>query len=100
MKSNITSFSKAMRHFRKEGLSPTQMECLLFVNEKPGTTAGDLAKDCGVTKATMTTALAVLVKGGYLFFEEDINDRRYRYCQLTRKGRAFVREVIDILEDV
>lgn len=98
MSVSIESFSKAMRHFRKEGVSPTQMECLLIVHERPGINAGELSDSCEITRATITTTLAALVKGEYLFFEDDIYDRRYRKCHLTRKGKAFVREVMDILE--
>jgi DNA-binding MarR family transcriptional regulator len=85
------------------GLTPTQGEILAILRRIPaGVRPSALAAELGITRATVTDALAALARKGLVRLAALPQDRRGRLVRVTRDGaRAAVRAVTwpDILRD-
>ena len=87
---------------KRYGVSPIQIQILLFVAEHPADLTGVsyLAREFNVTKATVSDAVRALLKKGYL--EKDhspVDSRRYNLL-LTPAGRELTGRVSDYARPV
>lgn len=75
---------------KKTGLSPTQIQLLIFLLHHPDrtTTPSYLSKEFNITKATITDSLRVLLKKELIIKYPDPNDARSYSIQLTEEGRT------------
>ncbi len=73
---------------KKTGLSPTQLQILIFLLHHPGhtTTPSYLATEFNMTKATMTDSLRMLLKKELIQKLPDPHDARSYSIKLTTKG--------------
>ena len=65
-----------------------------------GTQITVIAKRAGVTKQAIVKVARNLQHRGYLKIAPDPTDRRAKLVMLTRKGYQFVRDVIEISEEI
>jgi DNA-binding MarR family transcriptional regulator len=63
----------AARHLK---LTATQLECFQLVRHEGPLTASDLARETGLTQASLSVAVDKLVAGGFVNREQDRTDRR------------------------
>jgi DNA-binding MarR family transcriptional regulator len=61
---------------RRLGLSATQLECFQLVRLKGAMTAADLARETGLTQASLSVIIDKLVDQNFLSREQDRTDRR------------------------
>ena len=61
---------------RRLGLSATQLECLQLVRHDGPMTAADLARETGLTQASLSVIIDKLFGNGFLSREQDPADRR------------------------
>lgn len=74
MSANFVMFSQVVAN--KIGVHPTDNECLDFLLLKGASTAGQLAKQMGLTTGAVTAMIDRLEKAGYVRREHDHEDRR------------------------
>lgn len=75
---------------KKTGLSPTQLQLLIFLLYHPDhtTTPSYLAMEFNMTKATITDSLRVLLKKELIAKYPDPNDARSYSVYLTEEGKS------------
>jgi len=61
---------------RRLGLSATQLECFQLVRHEGPMTAADLARETGLTQASLSVIIDKLVRKSFLNREQDATDRR------------------------
>jgi DNA-binding MarR family transcriptional regulator len=79
-----------------KGLQPVQLEALHFLancNEYSNTPAS-VAEFLGLTKGTVSQTLGVLETAGYLYKQQDAQDRRVVHLHLTEAGQELVQTSI------
>lgn len=70
------------------GISPADLRCLNAIENAGGLTAGELAREVGVTTGAVTGALDRLERAGYASREADPADRRRVRIAVTPEFRA------------
>ncbi len=94
---------------KKTGLSPTQLQLLIFLLHHPHhtTTPSYLAAEFNMTKATITDSLRMLLKKELIAKYPDPGDARSYSIQLTKKGKIvsehsshFSSQLLDSLEGI
>ncbi len=70
---------KAVKHF---GLTGQQMGYLRYINEHPGTSQEELAKNMHIDKGAVAKAVRDMVDKGYIRREQNPQDKR-AYCLFT-----------------
>ena len=71
---------------RAAGLSMPQLFAMRYIQRYQQTNISDLAKSLGITNAAASQLLRRLIEQGFVFSEEDPNDRRNKRLRLTPKG--------------
>lgn len=79
----------------KTGVSPLMAQIMNFLKENPKNkrTPAKVAEDLGVKRPTVTDALKVLIKKGYVKEMVNEKDRRYKILFLTEKGENFLKDM-------
>jgi DNA-binding MarR family transcriptional regulator len=75
---------------RRLGLSGTQLECFQLVRNEGPLTAADLARETGLTQASLSVIIEKLVGGEFLSREQDPGDRRRWILKACRSAIARV----------
>jgi DNA-binding MarR family transcriptional regulator len=75
------------------GVNRTAMRCMEVLDRTGQLTAGDIARQTGLTSGAATALLDRLERAGYLRRLRDPADRRRILVELTEKARAATREV-------
>jgi DNA-binding MarR family transcriptional regulator len=88
MRANIWVQSQAM------GLSPIQIQILTYISFHPqlSPTITSLAKEFGLTKATLSDSIRVLENKGLVSKEAHPRDSRSSYIALTEAGKTIAEE--------
>ncbi|GAB4335281.1 MAG: MarR family transcriptional regulator [Calditrichia bacterium] len=84
-------------HTKQLGLSPIQIQFLLFIASQVPKSVGvaALADKYNLTRPTVSDAVSVLVKKGLLEKQTDPKDRRRQYLKLTDAGQEVLEQVKD-----
>lgn len=74
---------------KEHGLSPIQVQCLIFVNthDESKATVTYLAKEFNVTKATMSDVVRVLTEKKLMVKKDNKEDTRAQVLKLTPQGK-------------
>ena len=80
---------------KKHNLSPLQIQILIFLyfHDSSKSTVTYLANEFNMTKATISDAIRVLVKKGYIKREKSQEDSRCAFLSLTEHGHQVADEV-------
>lgn len=76
------------------------IEAVAALTDQNKNTMAEIAKYLHLSPASLTTAVNVLVKKGYLIREYSSHDRRVIFVQLTDNGAMANREYLDFLRDM
>ena len=76
-------------------LTMQQLKVLWLLSAQDGIGSQDLARQLGVTPATLSGIVDRLVAQGYAARTEDRDDRRVRRISLSPAGRAAMEEIMD-----
>jgi len=87
---NVNAFIS--RELRDHQVSHGQVEYFITIYFNPGLTQYELSKKLLVTKASVTKALKVLEKEGYVKRVSSEEDKRELRCFVTEEGEAVVKE--------
>ncbi|MFT3795074.1 MarR family winged helix-turn-helix transcriptional regulator [Flavobacterium sp.] len=84
------------------GLSPIQIQLLIFIryHSPEKTTVSYLAKECNVTKSTVSDAIKVLEQKGLIAKTADASDSRSYTMALTGTGQQIVSETEDFADPI
>ncbi len=80
--------------FQKEGfadLSMRQVSHLEAIIRLGHPSFGELARELGITRPSVTALVGKLARGGYVEKVQDPEDRRSFHIVLTEKGKAFTK---------
>ena len=79
------------------GISPIQIQILLFISKSNPNLANVsyLAKEFNVTKPTISDAVRVLLKKGYVEKDYSLADNRRYNLQLSISGKELIEELLD-----
>lgn len=89
-------------HAKTIGLSPIQIQILIFVayHEESLCNVSHLAKEFNVTKPTISDAVRVLDKKGFISKHTAEHDSRRYSIALTKEGKAIVKETENFAEPI
>lgn len=76
-------------------LNVTQLECLQLIRHLGPITASDLAREIGITQASMSAVVGRLIERRLVSRNRSSDDKRRRLLQLTEGTAAFVDAVYD-----
>lgn len=82
-------------HSKEHGLSPIQIQVLIFINTHSSTMAkvGYLSDEFNITKATMSDTIKTLEKKELIIKEQEETDHRSYQILLTEKGKSIVQKI-------
>jgi MarR family transcriptional regulator, 2-MHQ and catechol-resistance regulon repressor len=86
-------FSKADRHIRMLGLTPSQFDVIVTLGDTEGMACKELSEKTLVTKGTLTGVLDRLSAKGLIERIPSREDRRAIFIRLTPKGEAEYKKV-------
>ena len=72
------------------GLNVTQLECLQLIRHFGPLTASDLAREIGITQASISAVVAKLIERGLVARSRSSQDKRMHLLQLTAGTAEFV----------
>ncbi|MDQ3945542.1 MAG: MarR family transcriptional regulator [Actinomycetota bacterium] len=75
------------------GINRTDGRCLDILDQRGSMTAGELARECGLTTGAMTTLLDRLERLGYLRRVPHPTDRRRVVVEMTDKTRRRIEQI-------
>lgn len=80
---------------KRVNLSPIQMQFLLFLNNhsREYRRVSYLARDFGLTQATVSDAVRVLVEKGYIRKKPSRRDKRVAILEITRSGKRMIGDI-------
>lgn len=81
------------------GIKRGQFEYFLLIFSSPGINQLELARMKNVGKASVTKALKILEEGGYIYREQDKNDKRNYLCYISSKGEAIVDHLMEVKQN-
>lgn len=84
----------------KNGIGQGQYEYFLLIYNNPGINQLELSRIKNVGKASVTKALKILEKDGFIKRSSDIKDKRSLNCFTTKKGDKIVHELLDVKTNV
>lgn len=73
--------------FRRSDITKGQPKILNYLAENDGSIQKDIAKNCNIEPATVTSVLAVMEKSGFIERRPNAGDRRILNVYLTEKGK-------------
>jgi DNA-binding MarR family transcriptional regulator len=77
----------------KLGVNPTDLRCLDIIQRLDGVTAGELAREAGLTTGAVTSVIDRLERAGYATRESDPGDRRKVLVRMTPAAFDAVYEI-------
>lgn len=98
-----TSFRQAIqRSFKQHQIDMTfeMFQIMVCLWRKAGVNQQELALKTFKDKASLTYLINNLEKKGWVFRQEDVEDRRNKRIHLTEEGMAMRERVIPLLEDI
>lgn len=95
-----TSLKRVKRRLHGQGLSKGQPEILEYLVENDGCIQKDIADNCNLEPATITSALSNMEKNGFIKRESNKNDRRILNVYLTDEGKEAHRKAAEIITEV
>lgn len=86
---------------RKNGLQGKSLLILMWLYYNPnGIIQNKICKQTYSTKQVVNATIKSFENKGYIFFEENIEDRRAKRVKLTEKGHSYAAKILDPLEEV
>lgn len=86
-----TEVSRLAYHLRtpaaRSGITPTRLAALVALERQDGQRQGDLAGRLGISPASTTRLVDLLVESGWASREQDPTDHRAQLLSLTEHGR-------------
>jgi DNA-binding MarR family transcriptional regulator len=90
---NKTHRKRTHEEFNKVGITAGQPKILDFLSQNNGCMQRELAKNCNIEPATVTSILANMEKSKLIYRTQNPKDRRVLNVFLTDKGKCAQREV-------
>ncbi|OQB24632.1 MAG: transcriptional regulator SlyA [Firmicutes bacterium ADurb.Bin182] len=88
----IKTYNNCMqRILNKYGLYPGQPSILFVMSKMDGMTQNEIARELGVSKASVGVSLRRMEKSGFVRRVQDKNDTRCNRVILTQKGLDYIR---------
>lgn len=89
-------------HAKIHGLSPIQIQILIFLkyHDSQLRTVSHLSDEFNMTKATVSNAIKVLLKKGYVFKDPSAVDNRSYSIGLTEQGVQMVEETVHFAQPI
>ena len=84
---------------QRSGLTPSQLIILQLIGKNAGTNPSVIAKEAGLTQATVTSLLDKLERAKLINRQRDTDDMRRIIVRLTDKGRETLDGAPDLLQD-
>lgn len=85
---------------KKYGMRSVELEILLFLYHSPcGDTAKDIVEEKNLSKAHISKSVDNLRAKGFVVLTEDVNDRRKRHIELTKKAKEAAKEMLEVHND-
>ncbi|GIM27760.1 MarR family transcriptional regulator [Clostridium polyendosporum] len=84
---------RANSEFCKIGMTQGQPKILDFLSESDGCIQRELAENCNIEPATVTSLLASMEKAGLIYRTQNSKDKRVLNVFLTDKGKVRQKEV-------
>lgn len=84
---------RVAEEFNKIGITHGQPKILDYLSENDGCIQRELAENCNIEPATVTSILLNMEKAELIFRVQNLDDRRILNVYLTDKGRRAQREV-------
>ena len=86
---------------RRNGLQGKSLLILMWLYYNPnGIIQNKICEHTYSTKQVVNATIKSFEKKGYIFFEENIEDRRAKKVKLTQEGRAYAAKILEPLEKV
>lgn len=92
--SNINSYIGS--NIEKYGIKQGQLEYFLLIYSSPGINQLELATLKNVGKASVTKALTILERDGFIRRKTDEKDKRNMLCYVTEKGETIVDDLMSV----
>ncbi len=86
--------------FRKFEISKGQPKILNYLAENDGSIQREIAKNCNIEPATVTSILATMEKSGFIERKLNEEDRRIINVYLTEKGKETQRNCQDVICEI
>jgi DNA-binding MarR family transcriptional regulator len=90
-----TLFRSVRMHYgsvrRETGMNGAQLWALCHIDESPGCTPGDLARDMALNQSTVSNLVRKLVEQGLVTRTRNPDDQRIASLQPTAKGRRVMK---------
>jgi len=90
----------ASQKFEKLGLFRGQPPVLFELDQQDGMTHGELARELGVTAATITIMIQRMEQAGFVERRRDVQDERVSRVYLTESGRAVLAEAKALTDEM
>jgi len=84
---------KAHAEFSKLGITQGQPKILDFLSINDGCIQREIAYNCNIEPATVTSILSIMEKAELIYREQDLKDKRVLKVFLTEKGKIAQKEV-------
>ena len=94
-----TSVLKSLQERGFTDLRPSFLEVLLYICENDGPSIKSIGVSCGLKKQTMTSHLNELEKRGYIFRQNNIEDKREQNIFLTEFGEKFKLNLFECIHE-
>ena len=95
-----TSVLKSLQERGFTDLRPSFLEVLLYICENEGPSIKSIGFSCGLKKQTMTSHLNELEKRGYIFRQNNTDDKREQNIYLTEYGEKFKLNLFECIHEI
>jgi DNA-binding MarR family transcriptional regulator len=98
-RAQLVIYADFMQRAPVRGLTPGQLAILVFIDHNPELTQQRLCDGIGVEKSTLVVRLHRLAERGLIRRVRSANDRRENILELTDKGKAKLRVMLDFVDE-
>ena len=98
-RAQLVIYADFMQRAPVRGLTPGQLAILVFIDQHPDLTQQRLCDGIGIEKSTLVVRLHRLAERGLIRRVRSANDRRENILELTDKGRAKLRVMLDFVDE-
>jgi DNA-binding MarR family transcriptional regulator len=84
----------------KYGVNHGQFEYFMMIHQKPGINQIEMARIKNVGKTSVTKAISILEKDGFIQREPSENDKRIMLCSVTTKGNALAEKLLHLYDAI
>lgn len=95
-----TSLKRVKRRLHAHGLSKGQPEMLEYLAKNDGCIQKEVADNCNLEPATVTSVLGNMEKSGFIKRESNPKDRRILNVYLTEKGKEAQKKAADVITEI